>query len=74
MIVGVICLGICTICYFAAKDPRKADEAYTWGKRILGGMIAFIIFPKIVLWILELFGEDATSSSLTDLENLVGGK
>ena len=70
IIAGLIAAAVCAICYFSAKDPRKADEAFTWGKRIILGLIVFIALPRIIMVIVENLGMKPTA--LNDLTDLVG--
>lgn len=71
IVVAVIALIICALFYFTSKDPRKADEAFQWGKRILFGALVVAIAPRLLIEIVKLFGDGMTGSSLDDLEDLV---
>ena len=72
IVIAVIALIICALFYFTSKDPRKADEAFQWGKRILFGALVVAIAPKLLIEIVKLFGDGMTGASLEDLEDLVG--
>ena len=69
---GAILAGaICILTMIFCKNDKTFQASFSWLKRIAVLVVALLLLPNILMWIIELFVDDTSSASeaVEDMKN-----